>query len=218
MRLIILGPPGAGKGTQSEFIVEHTGALHLSTGDIFRENIKNGTPLGKRAKEYMDRGALVPDEVVNDIVTDRIKSMGPEGSFLLDGFPRTVNQAVALDGALEEIGVTLDCVININVDKEALIQRIVGRRVCPTCGKSYHVTHFPPKVDGVCDDDGTQLIQRDDDQEETVRHRIDVYERQTTPLIDYYKAQDNLVDIDGNQSVQEVKDRILAALQGVQRA
>ena len=212
MRLVILGPPGAGKGTQAASIVDTYDVVHISTGDIFRENIKNATELGKKAKSFMDRGELVPDEVVNEIVVDRLKKPDVAGGFLLDGFPRTVNQAVSLDAALEAMGTKLDRVINIQVASELLINRAVGRRVCPSCGRTYHVTNQKPKVEGICDDDGSELIQRADDTEETVKKRIDVYERQTSPLIDYYKAQGLLLDIDGSKGIDDVFKQIRLGL------
>lgn len=212
MRLVILGPPGAGKGTQAASIVDTFNVVHISTGDIFRENIKNDTPLGKKAKSYMDCGELVPDELVNDLVVDRLQKPDVENGFLLDGFPRTVNQAVALDAALEQMGTKLDRVINIVVASDLLIDRAVGRRVCPTCGRTYHIKNQKPAVEGKCDDDGASLIQRDDDTEETVKKRIDVYERQTSPLIDYYKAQGLLLDIDGSKDIDVVFEDIRAGL------
>lgn len=213
MRLVILGPPGAGKGTQAASIVDTFDVVHISTGDIFRENIKNDTELGKKAKSYMDRGELVPDEVVNEIVVDRLKKDDVQKGFLLDGFPRTVNQAVALDAALEAMGQKLDRVINIVVDKNLLVERAVGRRVCPKCGRTYHVVNQPPKVEGKCDADGETLIQRDDDTEETVKTRIGVYEKQTSPLIDYYKAQGLLLDVDGSGAIAEVFESIRSGLE-----
>ena len=213
MRLVILGPPGAGKGTQAASIVDTYEVVHISTGDIFRENIKNATELGKKAKSFMDRGELVPDEVVNEIVVDRLKKPDVAGGFLLDGFPRTVNQAVSLDAALEAMGTKLDRVINIQVASDLLINRAVGRRVCPSCGRTYHVTNQQPKVEGICDDDGSKLIQRADDTEETVKKRIDVYERQTSPLIDYYKAQGLLLDVDGSKGIDDVFKQIRLGLE-----
>ncbi|EFM26135.1 adenylate kinase [Peptoniphilus duerdenii] len=214
MRLVILGPPGAGKGTQADFIVENFKTPHISTGDIFRENIKNGTDLGKKAKSYMDKGLLVPDELVIEIVKDRLSKDDVQEGFLLDGFPRTVAQAVSLDAFLEERGQSLDSVLNIDVDTDILVERAVGRRVCKTCGASYHVKYNPPKEDGVCDKDQGPLIQRDDDTEATVKTRIKVYFEQTAPLIDYYKAQGLLDNIDGKEDIDTIRKEIVEVLDG----
>lgn len=212
MKLVILGPPGAGKGTQADYIIKKYDIPHISTGDIFRENIKNNTELGKRAKSYMDKGLLVPDELVIDLVEDRIKKDDAKDGFLLDGFPRTVAQAVSLDAILDAEGDKLTKVININVEPEILIKRACGRRICKTCGATYHIEFNPPKVSGICDNDGTKLIQRDDDNEETVKKRIEVYFDQTAPLIDYYNAQGLLIDVNGAQDIDKVFDEIVAGL------
>lgn len=213
MKIVILGPPGAGKGTQAEFIIDKYNIPHISTGDIFRENIKNGTELGVKAKSYMDKGLLVPDELVIDIVKDRIIRDDCKDGFLLDGFPRTVAQAVSLDAELDKQGTKLDKVVNINVDSSILVDRAVGRRICKTCGATYHVKYNPPKVDGICDKDQTELIQRDDDKEETVKTRINVYFEQTAPLIDYYRAQGLLLDIDGAQDIKKVFEDVVEGLE-----
>lgn len=213
MKLVILGPPGAGKGTQAEYIVKRYNIPHISTGDIFRENIKNNTELGKKAKSYMDKGLLVPDDLVIALVEDRLNKDDAKEGFLLDGFPRTVAQAVSLDSILDKNDDKLTKVINISVDPEILIERAVGRRVCKTCGMTYHVKFNPPKKEGVCDKDGTKLIQRDDDTEETVKTRISVYFDQTAPLIDYYRAQNLLIDIDGAKDIDKVFDDIVIGLE-----
>lgn len=213
MKLVILGPPGAGKGTQAEYIVERYNIPHISTGDIFRENIKNNTELGKEAKSYMDKGLLVPDDLVIALVEDRLNKADAKEGFLLDGFPRTVAQAVSLDSILDKNNDKLTKVINISVDPEILIERAIGRRVCKTCGMTYHVKFNPPKEEGICDKDGTKLIQRDDDTEETVKTRISVYFDQTAPLIDYYRAQNLLVDIDGAKDIDKVFEDIVNGLE-----
>lgn len=212
MRLVILGPPGAGKGTQADFIIDKYKVPHISTGDIFRENIKKGTDLGKKAKSYMDKGLLVPDQVVIDIVKDRLTWDDTKKGFLLDGFPRTVAQAVALDAFLDSQNKKLDSVININVDTGILVERAIGRRVCKSCGATYHVKNKAPKEEGKCDKCGGPLFQRDDDTEDTVKTRIQVYFDQTSPLIDYYKAQNLLLDVDGKGDMEETFKRIEKSL------
>lgn len=212
MRLILLGPPGAGKGTQAANIVEKYRIPHISTGDIFRKNIQEGTELGKKAKEYMDQGLLVPDELVVAIVEERLKEADCKDGFLLDGFPRTVEQAEALDKVLAEMDVALDSVINIEVDKEILVNRAVGRRICKDCGATYHIEFNPPQKEGVCDKCGGSLYQRADDNEETVSTRVEVYLKQTQPLIDYYTKQGILITIDGQQPIDKVFEDIVNAL------
>ncbi len=197
MNLILLGPPGAGKGTQAAMIVEKYNIPHISTGDIFRENIKNGTKLGKKAKSYMDKGELVPDSLVIEIAEDRLRKEDCKEGFLLDGFPRTVEQAVALDAFLADEGKKVDHVLDIDVDKPELLKRITGRRVCQACGATFHVTGMPPKVEGVCDKCGGELIQRADDTVETAENRIEVYNSQTKPLLDYYDRAGNIAHLDG---------------------
>ncbi|NMA49873.1 MAG: adenylate kinase [Tissierellia bacterium] len=208
MRLVLLGPPGAGKGTQASAIVDKYNIPHISTGDIFRANIKEGTGLGKEAKDYMDKGLLVPDELVVSIVKDRLTKDDCKEGFLLDGFPRTVNQAQALDSELHKMDTKLDRVININASAEILIERAVGRRICKECGATYHIKFNPPKVAGICDIDGGVLYQRDDDNVETVSTRINVYMEQTEPLIAYYKEQNLLLDVDGTKSIDAIFETI----------
>ncbi|MDW7661233.1 MAG: adenylate kinase [Bacillota bacterium] len=214
MRLILLGPPGAGKGTQAEFIIDKYGIPHISTGDIFRKNIKEGTALGTRAKSFMDKGELVPDSLVVEIVEDRLKEADCKEGFLLDGFPRTEVQALELDKVLENMGVDLNAVINIKVNPEILVSRAIGRRICRTCGATYHVVNNPPKIEGVCDKCGGELYQRSDDVEETVKNRINVYVNETSPLIHYYEKRGKLVDIEGEQDIDVVSEDIVNALRG----
>ena len=212
LRSILLGPPGAGKGTQAVKIVEKYGIPHISTGDIFRENIKKGTELGKRAQEYMNRGELVPDELVIEIATTRLLEDDCKVGFLLDGFPRTVHQAEELDKFLAAHGSKIDKVLDIAVEKDELITRITGRRVCPKCGASFHVVNIPPKQEGICDYCGAELIQRADDNVETVTNRIEVYEAQTMPLIDYYEKAGNIAHIDGATGLDNVFSDIVKAI------
>lgn len=212
LRTILLGPPGAGKGTQAAKIVEKYGIPHISTGDIFRENIKKGTELGKKAQEYMNRGELVPDDLVIEIATTRLLEDDCKNGFLLDGFPRTVYQAEKLDEFLQSHDSKIDKVIDIAVGKDELIERLTGRRVCKSCGASFHVVNIPPKQEGICDYCGGELIQRADDNLETVTNRIDVYEDQTMPLIDYYEKAGTLTHIDGSTGLDNVFADIVSAL------
>ena len=212
MNLILLGPPGAGKGTQAAKIIEKYDVPHISTGDIFRKNIKEGTPLGKKAQEYMNKGELVPDSLVIEIATDRLTEDDCSEGFLLDGFPRTVEQAEALDAFLEKNGKKVDWVLDIDVDKEELMTRLTGRRVCKSCGATYHVVNIPPKQEGICDFCGGELIQRADDNLETVTNRIEVYEAQTMPLVDYYENAGNIAHINGAASLEDVFGDIVKAI------
>ncbi len=212
MNLLIMGPPGAGKGTQAERMVKELQITHISTGDMFRAAIANGTEMGMKAKEYMDKGALVPDEVVIGMVKDRLQEEDCKKGFLLDGFPRTVEQAEALDQTLKELAIKLDAVINIEVPLDKLMARLTGRRVCKNCGASYHVLFNPPKTEGKCDSCGGELYQRSDDNEESVKTRLDAYMEKTQPLIDYYKEKGILKNINGDQEIDKVLEDILAAV------
>ena len=208
MNLILLGPPGAGKGTQAAKIIEKYNIPHISTGDIFRENIKNGTELGKKAQEYMNKGQLVPDELVVEIATDRLSKDDCANGFLLDGFPRTVFQAEELDKYLSAKGSKIDHVLDIEVGREELMIRLTGRRVCGKCGASYHIVNIPPKQEGICDVCGAELTQRKDDNEETAANRIEVYNNETKPLADYYEKAGVLAHIDGEAGLDNVFNAI----------
>lgn len=212
MKIIMLGAPGAGKGTQAKQIADKYSIPHISTGDIFRANLKEGTELGKKAKEYMDQGLLVPDELTCDLVMDRISQEDCKNGFVLDGFPRTIPQAEALDAALSKIGQKMDYAIDVDVPDDNIINRMSGRRACLNCGATYHIVSIPTKVEGVCDRCGNQVVLRDDDQPETVKKRLEVYHAQTQPLIDYYKKQDILKTIDGTQPMEQVFDAIVEIL------
>ncbi len=204
MKVIMLGAPGAGKGTQAKKLAAEYSIPHISTGDIFRANIKEGTELGKKAKAYMDAGQLVPDELVCDLVVDRIQQGDCKNGYLLDGFPRTIPQAEALDAAVEKLGEKIDYAVNIDVPDDNIINRMSGRRACVGCGATYHIVFNPPKVEDVCDVCGKSLILRDDDKPETVKTRLDVYHAQTQPLIDYYAGRGVLVTVDGTQNMDKV--------------
>lgn len=212
MNLILLGPPGAGKGTQAAKIIEKYNIPHISTGDIFRKNIKEGTKLGKKAQEYMNKGELVPDSLVIEIATDRLTEDDCENGFLLDGFPRTVEQAVALDAFLGQHGKKIDHVLDIDVPKEELMTRLIGRRVCKNCGATYHVTNMPPKTEGICDKCEGELMQRADDTESTVENRIEVYNKQTKPLLDYYDRLGNIAHLNGTIGLEELFAEIVSIL------
>ena len=213
MHIILMGPPGAGKGTQAANLVKRYGILHISTGDMFREAVKEGTPLGKEAKSYMDAGKLVPDEVTIGIVRERLGRPDCQKGFILDGFPRTVEQADALNEILADNGLKLTGVLNINVPAADLIERAVGRRICKNCGHSFHVKFNPTKVEGVCDDCGGTTYQRADDSEETMKSRLSVYESSTRPLIEYYKKAGVYKEIDGRQDIAKVEADLAAVLE-----
>ena len=212
MKIIMLGAPGAGKGTQAKKIADVCNIPHISTGDIFRANIKNGTELGAKAKAYMDKGLLVPDELVCDLVVDRIQQDDCKDGFILDGFPRTIPQAEALTNALNAIGQNMDFAIDVDVPDENIINRMSGRRACVGCGATYHLVFNPTKVEGICDVCGEKLILREDDKPETVKNRLNVYHEQTQPLIDYYKGQGILRTVDGTNAMDEVFADILKVL------
>ena len=213
MRLVLVGPPGAGKGTQAQFIARHLGVPTISTGDIFRANVSTGTPLGLEAKAYMDRGDLVPDDVTIEMVRLRLKEPDAAAGFLLDGFPRTVPQAQVLDDILlETADAKLDVVLELVVDSDEVVRRLSGRRTCRTCNRIWHVDFDPPAVEGVCDVDRGELYQRDDDQEDIITSRLEVYESQTSPLLDYYRNHRQLVEVDGIGGRDDVLARIVARL------
>lgn len=208
----MLGAPGAGKGTQAQMIADKFGIPHISTGDIFRENVKNGTELGMEAKKYMDQGLLVPDELTVKILLDRVAKDDCENGYVLDGFPRTIPQAEVLDAAIKELGDKIDYAINVDVPDENIIRRMSGRRACLACGATFHIEHIPPKQEGICDRCGKELVLRDDDREETVKNRLDVYHKQTQPLIDFYTKQGILKTVDGTADMKDVFTAIIAIL------
>ena len=212
MKIIMLGAPGAGKGTQAKMLAEKYGIPHISTGDIFRANIKNGTELGAKAKEYMDKGLLVPDELVVDLIMDRFKADDCKNGYILDGFPRTIPQAEALDAALAANGEKIDYAVNVEVPDENIVNRMSGRRACLSCGATYHIEHIPPKKEGICDKCGQELVLRDDDKPETVLNRLKVYHDQTQPLIEFYTRKNVLKTVDGTKDMKEVFADIVAIL------
>ena len=212
MKIVMLGAPGAGKGTHAKIIAEKYSIPHISTGDIFRANIKNGTELGKKAKSYMDKGQLVPDELTLDLIMDRFKQDDCKNGYVLDGFPRTIPQAEALDTALKAKGEKVDFAIDVDVPDENIVKRMGGRRACVGCGATYHVVYSPTKVEGVCDKCGEELIVRDDDKPETVLNRLEVYHNQTQPLIDYYNEQGILKSVDGTVDMKDVFNAIVDIL------
>ena len=212
MRVILLGPPGAGKGTQAAAIAEKVGIPHISTGDMFRAALKQGTPVGLEAKKYMDSGELVPDDVVVALVRERITQDDCKNGFLLDGFPRTIVQAQKLDETLENDGLKIDLVINLKCDDKTVLARLTGRRVCRKCGAIYHIENMPPKVDGICDKCGGELYQRDDDKADTILNRLDVYKKSTEALIEYYRQKDLLKDVDANLPREETLNAMLALI------
>jgi adenylate kinase len=215
MKLILLGPPGAGKGTQAKMLTDHFSIPQIATGDILRAALQAGTSLGLQAKTFMDAGALVPDEVVIGIVRERLQQQDCQSGFILDGFPRTVAQADALHGVLDDLGRQLDRVVSLTVDADALVERLTGRRTCRDCGRGFHVRFDPPRDAQRCDVCGGELFQRDDDREETIRKRLSVYAQQTAPLIDYYRSAGLLTELDGMQAIPAVQEQVLAALQAV---
>lgn len=213
MKIVMLGAPGAGKGTQAEIIAEKYNIPHISTGDIFRANLKNGTELGKKAKVYMDAGELVPDSLTCDLVMDRIAQDDCAEGYILDGFPRTIPQAEVFTKALAEKGMKVDFAIDVDVPDDNIVKRMAGRRSCPNCGSIYHVEFMPPKKEGICDSCGTELVQRADDQPDTVLNRLRVYHEQTQPLIDFYKEAGCLYSVDGTKKQDEVFADIIAILE-----
>lgn len=214
LNLLFMGPPGAGKGTQAEYIVKEFGIPHISTGDAFRLAMSQGTPLGVKAKEYVDQGLLVPDEITIGIVRERLQLEDARQGFLLDGFPRTISQAEALDEILKEMGRQIHHVINLSVDRKLLLDRLTGRRICKSCGATFHVLFNPTKQEGICDKCGGELYQRSDDTEEKVGTRLDEYMNKTAPLLDYYEKQGLLMQVNGEQEIEAVQQEISTRLRG----
>jgi adenylate kinase len=214
MRIVFLGPPGVGKGTQAVKLVDRYDIPHISTGDALREAVKNETQIGLKAKSFMDEGTLVPDQVVIGIIRERLRQSDCDRGFILDGFPRTVEQAAALDGIMQEMGVELDAVLSVDAPDEVIIERLSGRRTCRSCKRVYHLLYMKPKKSGVCDACGGELYQRDDDKPEAIKKRLDVYKEQTAPLIDYYGKSGKLQTIDGTKDVEGVFDEIVNRIEG----
>jgi len=217
VRVVLVGPPGAGKGTQAQFLASHLSIPKISTGDIFRDNVSHGTKLGRQAQKYMERGDLVPDEVTIAMVTDRLADDDTQAGFLLDGFPRNLPQAETLKKMLASWDVKLDVVLELVVDDDEVVRRLSGRRGCRRCGRIWHVVFDPPVVSGICDDCGGELFQRDDDREETIRHRLEVYQQQTTPLVSFYADEGTLLGLDATGPVDEITERALNALRRFMR-
>jgi adenylate kinase len=217
VRVVLVGPPGAGKGTQAQFLASHLSIPKISTGDIFRDNVSHGTALGRRAQAYMERGDLVPDEVTIAMVTDRLTDEDAQAGFLLDGFPRNVPQAETLKKMLLSWDTRLDVVLELVVDDDEVVRRLSGRRTCRQCGRIWHMSFDPPLVAGVCDDCGGELFQRDDDREETIRHRLEVYQEQTAPLVSFYADEGTLLGLDATGPVDEITERALSALRRFMR-
>lgn len=212
MKIIMLGAPGAGKGTQAQMICDKYNIPHISTGDLFRSNIKNGTELGKKAKEYMDKGQLVPDELTVELLLDRVANEDCKDGYVLDGFPRTIPQADVLDKELTKLSDKIDFAIDVEVPDENIVRRMSGRRACLKCGATYHIEHIPPKQEGICDRCGSELVQRDDDKPETVQNRLSVYHEQTQPLIEYYNGKNILKTVDGTKEMNDVFEDIVKIL------
>jgi len=217
VRVVLVGPPGAGKGTQAQFLASHLSIPKISTGDIFRDNVSHGTKLGQQAQSYMERGDLVPDEVTIAMVTDRLADDDTQAGFLLDGFPRNLPQAETLKKMLASWDTKLDVVLELVVDDDEVVRRLSGRRGCRRCGRIWHVVFDPPVLPGICDDCGGELFQRDDDREETIRHRLEVYQQQTTPLVSFYADEGTLLGLDATGPVDEITERALSALRRFMR-
>ncbi len=214
-RVVLLGPPGAGKGTQAKLLEQEFGAVQISTGDILRKAVADQSPLGKQAGDYIKRGALVPDDLIINLIAERLQQVDCAQGFLLDGFPRTIPQAESLDALLKKLALSLNCVLSVQVPRAVIIERLAGRRTCKKCGALCHMVFDPPKRDGVCDHCGGELFQREDDKEETIANRLAVYDAQTAPLVDYYRRQGILREIDGVGSIDEIRARVMKALGGM---